>query len=149
MIRPSAILLLLTVLAMAMPCRPAFASDEIGVGGHLKRTLFQSDFSARQLSSLNDLRPQFPTTAPLMWRTLLASEAQPAQSAGPNWIKRHPALFGALAGAGGGALFAMLSETELFCSGGDEDCLFYGAKRPLVGAVLGAGIGSLIGFAIK
>jgi hypothetical protein len=73
----------------------------------------------------------------------------PAQQTGSqnrSWIGRHPALFGALVGAGAGAAASALMENELICSGGDEDCLIYGGSRILVGAGIGAGIGSLVGF---
>lgn len=63
-----------------------------------------------------------------------------------NWISRHPALFGALVGAGAGALASGTMENELFCSGGDEDCFFHGGSRILVGAGMGAGVGALIGW---
>ena len=63
-----------------------------------------------------------------------------------NWISRHPALFGALVGAAGGALASGTMENELFCSGGDEDCFFHGGSRLLVGAGMGASIGVLIGW---
>jgi hypothetical protein len=63
-----------------------------------------------------------------------------------NWIARHPALFGTIAGAGAGALAAAAMENEWFCSGSDEDCIFYGSGRLFVGAGLGAGAGALIGW---
>jgi hypothetical protein len=65
-----------------------------------------------------------------------------------SWISRHPALFGALVGAGGGAVAAGTMENELFCSGGDEDCFFHGGNRLLVGAGMGAGIGALVGWLV-
>lgn len=85
--------------------------------------------------------------------TRLAATAQPEwrqERAGvqkpKNWIQRHPALFGTLVGAGAGALASGTMETELFCSGGDEDCFFHGGSRVLVGAGMGAGVGALIGW---
>ena len=75
----------------------------------------------------------------------------PAQESGSqnrSWIGRHPALFGALVGAGAGAAASAMMENELICSGGDEDCLIYGGSRILVGAGMGAGVGSLIGFLV-
>ena len=77
----------------------------------------------------------------------VATVRQP-QSRNENWIERHPALFGALVGAGGGALMSVTMENELFCSGGDEDCFFHGDSRVLVGAGIGAGVGALVGFLI-
>ena len=65
-----------------------------------------------------------------------------------DWISRHPALFGALVGAGGGALLSVTLENELFCSGGDEDCLIHGGGRVVIGAGMGAGVGSLTGFIV-
>jgi hypothetical protein len=72
----------------------------------------------------------------------------PAPSArGRSWIRRHPALFGALVGAGAGAVSSAPRWTELYCAtGGDEDCLFHGGAGVLFGAGAGAGIGALIGF---
>jgi hypothetical protein len=66
-----------------------------------------------------------------------------------NWITRHPALFGALVGAGVGAVSAATMENELICSGGDEDCLFYGGGRILLGAGAGAGVGALVGWLVS
>lgn len=63
-----------------------------------------------------------------------------------RWISRHPALFGALVGAGAGAIASGTMENELFCSGGDEDCFFHGGSRLLVGAGMGAAVGVLVGW---
>jgi len=76
------------------------------------------------------------------------SLVQQPGSADRGWIARHPALFGALVGAGAGAVSAVTMENELFCSGGDEDCFFHGDGRVLVGAGFGAGIGALVGFLV-
>jgi hypothetical protein len=65
-----------------------------------------------------------------------------------GWIGRHPALFGALVGAGTGAVSAATMENELFCSGGDDDCVFYGGGRVFVGAGIGAGVGALVGWLV-
>lgn len=73
-------------------------------------------------------------------------ELAPATRKPRNWISRHPALFGALVGAAGGALASGTMENELFCSRGDEDCFFHGGSRVLVGAGMGASIGVLIGW---
>ena len=63
-----------------------------------------------------------------------------------GWIQRHPAVFGALVGAGAGAVSAIPRWNELYCaSGGDEDCFFHGAAGVAVGAGIGAGIGALVG----
>jgi hypothetical protein len=39
-------------------------------------------------------------------------------------------------------------ENEWFCSRGDEDCLFHGGGRLLVGTAMGAGVGALAGFLV-
>ena len=63
-----------------------------------------------------------------------------------SWIQRHPALFGALAGAGAGAVSAIPRWNELYCAtGGDEDCFFHGGQGVFVGAGVGAGIGAVVG----
>jgi len=67
-----------------------------------------------------------------------------------GWIRRHPALFGAMVGAGVGAVSAVPDWTELYCSrGGDEDCLFHGGAGVLFGAGVGAGVGALVGFLVE
>ena len=84
---------------------------------------------------------------PSLWR----SEDVLAQQTGSQnrrWSGRHPALFGALVGAGAGAVSAATMENEWFCSRGDEDCLFYGGSRVLVGAGMGAGVGALVGWLV-
>jgi hypothetical protein len=75
------------------------------------------------------------------------AEARPAE--GGNWISRHPVLFSTMVGAGGGAVAAATMENELFCSGGDEDCVFHGGGRVLAGAGMGAGIGALVGVIVS
>jgi hypothetical protein len=63
-----------------------------------------------------------------------------------SWIRRHPALFGALVGGAAGAASSAGRWTELYCaSGGDEDCLFHGGAGVMFGAGVGAGIGALVG----
>ena len=69
--------------------------------------------------------------------------AQQSESQNRGWIRRHSALFGALVGAGAGVVSAATMENELFCSGGDEDCLFHGGGRVLLGGGMGAGVGAL------
>ena len=114
---------------------------------------------ARSISVLDGARIPAPTqsTRPIFaaavreglrlgsQRTRLQESAATAQKPG-KWISRHPALFGALVGAGAGAVASGTMENELFCSGGDEDCFFHGGNRLLVGAGMGAGIGALIGW---
>lgn len=65
-----------------------------------------------------------------------------------GWIGRHPVLVGALIGAGAGAAASMTMDNELFCSGSDEDCLFYKGNRWMVGAGMGAGVGALVGLIV-
>ena len=129
----------LLLLAMLAPhaSRPALAS-----GGDDRQPTPRLHLSAATLP----IPPQ--PASRMTWRDVVTQAPDPARPARPHWVRRHPALFGALVGAGAGAVFGLLSENELICSGGDEDCFFYGAKRPLVGAGLGAGAGSLIGFAL-
>lgn len=80
-------------------------------------------------------------------RSALSVQQPATRSSKPrSWISQHPALFGALVGAGAGALASGTMENELFCSGGDEDCFFHGGSRLLVGAGMGASIGVLIGW---
>jgi hypothetical protein len=71
---------------------------------------------------------------------------QPQASRDSGWMRRHPVLFGALVGAGAGAVSSIPRWTELYCAGGgDEDCLFHGGGGVLFGAGAGAGIGAVIG----
>jgi hypothetical protein len=74
-----------------------------------------------------------------------AQGVEQPRAEGRNWISRHPVLFGAMVGAGAGAVAAGTMENELFCSGGDDDCIFYGGGRPLMGAGIGAGVGAVVG----
>ena len=76
------------------------------------------------------------------------SPAQPPKSPSRGWIGRHPALFGALVGAGAGAVATQTMDNELFCSGSDDDCIFHGGGRALIGAGIGAGVGSLVGWLV-
>jgi uncharacterized protein YcfJ len=71
---------------------------------------------------------------------------QPPTPEDRSWIGRHPALFGALVGTGAGAVSAGTMENELFCSGGDDDCIFHGGGRMIVGAGIGAGVGAVVGW---
>jgi len=78
-----------------------------------------------------------------------ARGVEAARVEGRNWIARHPVLFSALVGAGAGAVAAGTMENELFCSGGDDDCLIGGEGRALAGAGIGAGIGALVGVVVS
>ena len=82
-------------------------------------------------------------------RRLAGSQSRNASQPVPRdrgWIQRHPAAFGALVGAGAGAVSAIPRWNELYCAGGgDEDCFFHGAAGVAVGAGIGAGIGALVG----
>jgi hypothetical protein len=76
-----------------------------------------------------------------------AEAQQPSQDR--SWIKRHQALFGALVGAGVGAVSSAGQWNELYCaSGGDEECVFHGGVGVLFGAGFGAGIGALVGYLV-
>ncbi len=75
-----------------------------------------------------------------------ASEKEP--HSGGSWVRRHPALFGAVVGAGVGTVIAVSNTNELFCTGNDEDCLAYGSSGVAFGAALGAGIGLLAGYLV-
>lgn len=75
-----------------------------------------------------------------------AAQTLPPVPVDRGWMKRHPAAFGALVGAGAGAVSAIPQWNELYCAGGgDEDCFFHGAAGVAVGAGIGAGIGALVG----
>jgi hypothetical protein len=78
-----------------------------------------------------------------------ARGAEQSRAEGRNWISRHPVLFGAMVGAGVGAVAAGTMENELFCSGGDDDCIFYGGGRALTGAGIGAGVGAVVGVIVS
>jgi hypothetical protein len=85
-------------------------------------------------------------------RRLAVSPSQNAPQPAPRnrgWIQRHPAAFGAIVGAGAGAVSAIPRWNELYCAtGGDEECLFHGAAGVAVGAGIGAGIGALVGMLV-
>lgn len=88
----------------------------------------------------------------LLARVVAARHAQGAEqprAEGRNWISRHPVLFGAMVGAGAGAVAAGTMENELFCSGGDDDCVIGGEGRALAGAGIGAGIGAVVGVIVS
>jgi hypothetical protein len=75
---------------------------------------------------------------------------QSASPSEPNWVERHPVLFGALVGAGLGAASSIPRWNELYCAtGGDEECLFHGASGVLFGAGAGAGIGAVVGWTVS
>lgn len=78
-----------------------------------------------------------------------AQGADQPRAEGRNWISRHPVLFGAMVGAGAGAVAAGTMENELFCSGGDDDCVIGGDGRALAGASIGAGIGAVVGVIVS
>lgn len=111
--------------------------------------------------SIQETQPRAGGDGPLMSAVKrdagrLATRPQPSQTsvdakAGGqrSWIGRHPALFGALVGAGAGVVAAGTMENELFCStGSDEDCVFYTGSRFAVGAGIGAGVGALVGWIV-
>jgi len=80
-------------------------------------------------------------------RRIATFQTPPPSAGNRSWIRRHPALFGALVGAGAGAVSSAPRWTELYCAtGGDEDCFFHGGAGVLFGTGAGAGIGALIGF---
>ena len=78
-----------------------------------------------------------------------AQGVEQPRAEGRNWISRHPVLFGAMVGAGAGAVAAGTMENELFCSGGDDDCVIGGEGRALAGAGIGAGIGAVVGVIVS
>ena len=87
-------------------------------------------------------RPTTPTKT--VERSRQTSRAQ--TGSGRGWIGRHPALFGALVGAGTGAIAAGTMDNEWFCNGSDDDCVMYGGGRFAAGAAIGAGVGALVGW---
>ena len=102
-----------------------------------------------QRATLRDAIDRGATRLALELGSTRISTTQPPASQDRGWIERHPALFGAVAGAGLGAVSSIPRWTELYCAGGgDEDCLFHGGPGVLFGAGAGAGIGALIGFLV-
>ena len=105
---------------------------------------------ARRLSQTPMLRKTIERDARRLKPSLRSADSLPWQQPAPrgrSWIGRHPALFGALVGAGAGAASSAGRWTELYCAtGGDEDCFFHGGAGVLFGAGMGAGIGALIGY---
>ena len=77
-----------------------------------------------------------------------AEPVVPPPKSNRGWIGRHPALFGALVGAAAGTVLSLTMENEGFRDGSDEDCLFHGGGRVLIGAGAGAGIGSFVGWLV-
>ena len=111
--------------------------------------------------SLQEIRARASADAPLMSAVKrdagrLATGTTSSQASGEakaregrSWIGRHPALFGALVGAGAGLVAAGTMDNEMFCgTGSDEDCIFYNSSRFAVGAGVGAGVGALVGWIV-
>ena len=109
--------------------------------------------AARSLSQALVLRKAVEREVTRLTLSLGRAESLQAQQRAARdrtWIGRHPALFGALVGAGAGAVSSVPRWTELYCAGGgDEDCLFHGGLGVLFGAGAGAGVGALIGFSAR
>ena len=90
-------------------------------------------------ASVRSIQQWLPTPA-LAGSVSIAKEASPRR----GWVRRHPALFGALLGAGGGAIVGY---------GLGQDCTGRGAcsskgRAAVVGAALFAGAGALVGIAV-
>jgi hypothetical protein len=116
----------------------AISSPGLAPEHSLRLVAHEAPLERGSLTHLWTARPTYPS--------IQESGASTRDAARRSWISRHPALFGALVGAGGGAIAAGTMQNELFCSGGDEDCFFHGPRRVLLGAGMGAGIGALIGW---
>ena len=137
--RALTLLLLFCVLgrsvAMAEPPRGAAVLPEPDRGSPARLWLHEA--VAREAARLAFRQTELPSR--------LVQAVPPSERRG--WIRRHPALFGALVGAGAGAVSSIPRWTELYCStGGDEDCLFHDTQGLLFGMGAGAGLGSLIGW---
>lgn len=121
------------VCQLAMPC--------LVFGDERRAAAIEQEQNAIAESAARELARAVMTPADRRLRHLERQADAPERS----WISRHPALFGALIGAGGGLVAGATMENELICSGGDEDCLIYGPTRLGVGALMGAGVGALVG----
>jgi hypothetical protein len=78
-----------------------------------------------------------------------AQGADQPRAEGRSWISRHPVLFGAMVGAGAGAVAGGAMGSEWFCSGGDDYCFLSGYGGALAGAPIGAGIGAVVGVIVS
>ncbi len=138
--RAFAPLLLICVLS------PAEVSAQ---GRSLETRVISTTLVASSLSQPLILRKAIEREARRLTPTLGRAEnlrAQQPASRDRTWIRRHPALFGALVGAGAGAVSSVPRWNELYCAGGtDEDCVFHQGLGVLFGAGAGAGVGALIG----
>ncbi len=124
------------VHAQGGPPEPGTAVTTRVVDGSLPQTLILRNAIAREVARLA-LPPG----------SALSLQAQRPVARERTWVRRYPARFGALVGAGAGAVSSVPRWTEMYCAGGgDEDCLFHGGAGVLFGAGAGAGIGALIGF---
>lgn len=152
---------------MHLSAENGLASADVASGpsqSGITQTLAVALDSAREDSIAGASLPLAPTTEGWL-RKVVASEVarqrasrvfakpvfQPPQQQGaarkPGWIKRHPALFGALVGFGGGYLIG-------YASG--DDGIFYdlsavgnGLFLGGIGAGVGAAVGAIVGAVAK
>jgi hypothetical protein len=129
----------------------AMSPAEVSAQGRALETRVISTTPAESsLSQTLILRKEIEREARRLTLSLGRAESLQAQQPAAQdrtWIRRHPALFGALVGAGTGAVSSVPRWNELYCAGGtDEDCVFHQGLGVLFGAGTGAGVGALIGF---
>jgi hypothetical protein len=105
--------------------------------------------AARLVSASVAALPRSAPLPPQGWQQASDAQAQSDESRKRGWIRRHPARFGALLGAGLGAGAALAMDNEFSCSGGDDDCLVTGGGRAITGAAVGAGVGALVGWLVS
>lgn len=80
---------------------------------------------------------------PVVWAEQDRSQGGPSQA---GWIKRHPALFGALVGAGTGALAGGTLGEDCCTNGGCTEGFCSRPGMVTIGTLAGTGVGALTGW---